>query len=77
MFTVRRRELLPPEVYFRFNPYLSEVIGLDESQPAKVQKAQAEAKAYVEKNILKVNSMKKALLKGKGVKQTVVDWWNY
>lgn len=71
------RELLPPNVYFRFNPYLSEVVSLDESDLVKLQKAQTEAKGYIEKNVYKVNALNKALMKEKGVTKKVADWWKY
>ncbi|CAL8102945.1 unnamed protein product [Orchesella dallaii] len=68
-------ELLPNDIYFRFNPYLSEVVRLDETRPEIIAKVQSETREYLERNIEKVQFVCKTLLKEKGFSKKAVDWW--
>ncbi|ODN03615.1 Calcium-independent phospholipase A2-gamma [Orchesella cincta] len=68
-------ELLPNDIYFRFNPYLSEVVRLDETKPEIIAKVQSETREYLERNVEKVQFVCKTLLKEKGLSKKVVDWW--
>ncbi len=68
-------ELLSPDIYFRFNPYLSEVVRLDETNPDVLDRVQMETREYLERNIEKVQYVAKTLLKEKGITRKVVDWW--
>lgn len=68
-------ELLSPDIYFRFNPYLSEVVRLDETNPEILDRVQMETRDYLERNIEKVQYVAKTLLKEKGITRKVVDWW--
>nr|XP_046252974.1 calcium-independent phospholipase A2-gamma-like isoform X2 [Scatophagus argus] len=43
-------ELLPPDVYFRFNPMLSAVVSLDESRPQALDQLQRDTQNYLERN---------------------------
>ncbi|KAK7121155.1 hypothetical protein R3I93_022291 [Phoxinus phoxinus] len=42
--------LLPPNTYFRLNPFLSEEVSLDESRHEKLSQMQSEAQEYLERN---------------------------
>ncbi|XDV53639.1 hypothetical protein PO909_022088 [Leuciscus waleckii] len=42
--------LLPPNTYFRLNPFLSEDVSLDESRSEKLSQMQSEAQEYLERN---------------------------
>ena len=42
--------LLPPNTYYRFNPYMVEEIALDESRSDKLNLLQAEGLRYLERN---------------------------
>lgn len=68
-------ELLPHDIYFRFNPYLSEVVRLDEANADKLDQVQMETRAYLERNVEKVQFACKTLLREKGMSKKVVDWW--
>lgn len=69
-------ELLEPDVYFRFNPYVKEVVRLDETDPAILERVQAETRKYLERNIMKVQYVAEVLSKQKGLSKKVADWWN-
>ncbi|KAM6977592.1 calcium-independent phospholipase A2-gamma-like [Aplochiton taeniatus] len=47
-------DLLPPNVYFRFNPMLSAEVSLDESRAVALDQLQADTKVYLERNKLKL-----------------------
>lgn len=68
-------ELLPPSIYFRFNPYLSDVVRLDEASSEKLDRVQSETRAYLERNVEKVQFACKTLQKEKGFSKKISDWW--
>ncbi|KAM7411493.1 hypothetical protein PAMA_021469 [Pampus argenteus] len=43
-------DLLPPDVYFRFNPMLSAEVSLDESRPGALNQLQTDTQIYLERN---------------------------
>ncbi|KAM7405056.1 hypothetical protein PAMP_012345 [Pampus punctatissimus] len=43
-------DLLPPDVYFRFNPMLSAEVSLDESRPGALDQLQTDTQIYLERN---------------------------
>ena len=43
-------DLLPPKVYYRFNPYLSEIHSLDETDPARWESMLEDVDMYIRKN---------------------------
>ena len=70
-------ELLPTSIYFRLNPYLSEVVRLDEVDNEKILRVQQETSEYLERNVEKVRFACKTLLREKGMSKRVSDWWYY
>lgn len=43
-------DLLPPKVYYRFNPYLNEIHGLDETDPERWDHMLEDVDMYIRKN---------------------------
>lgn len=68
------QDLLPPDAYFRFNPYLSEWITLDENRAEKLDQLKQDAQMYLRRNSEKFNSAVKSLLTKRGPMQRVNDW---
>jgi calcium-independent phospholipase A2-gamma len=68
-------ELLPHDIYFRFNPYLTDVVRLDEAGPEKLNRVQQETKLYLERNVEKLTFACKTLTKEKGYQKMLTDWW--
>ena len=54
-------DLLPGNVYFRFNPYLSDDFGLDEIRPHRVAAMMEDTKFYARKNTSKFQEAARAL----------------
>ena len=69
------KDLLPPTVYFRFNPFLTDSVGMDETKPEKFAKIQDETKEYLDRNIERVNAACKTLSKEKTMLNKVINWW--
>ena len=44
-------DLLPPKVYYRFNPYLSEIHSLDETDPARWESMLEDVDMYIGQNM--------------------------
>lgn len=68
------QDLLPPNAYFRFNPYLSEWITLDENRAEKLDQLKQDAQMYLRRNSEKFDSAVKSLLTKRGPVQKVNDW---
>ncbi|XP_056596141.1 calcium-independent phospholipase A2-gamma-like isoform X1 [Triplophysa dalaica] len=66
--------LLPPHTYFRFNPYMSEEVPLDESRDEKLQQMQTEGLRYLERNQEKVRRVVHKLTRDKSSVQTLTEW---
>lgn len=43
-------DLLPPNVYFRFNPYLTDLIPMHENRPVKISQLREETALYIRRN---------------------------
>ena len=56
------QDFLPKGSYFRFNPYMSEDILLDESRPEKVDQLMKDGELYLRKNEEKMKTAAKRLL---------------
>jgi calcium-independent phospholipase A2-gamma len=67
-------DLLPPRVYYRFNPYMSEEFGLDEIRSEKWDVMQYDAQMYSRRNDYKFEMAQKQLLKPKSLYQNVNNY---
>ncbi|XP_056091377.1 calcium-independent phospholipase A2-gamma [Rhinichthys klamathensis goyatoka] len=63
--------LLPPNTYFRLNPFLSEDVSLDESRHEKLSQMQSEAQEYLERNQEKLRRAVSELTREKTLVQTL------
>ncbi|KAL1248001.1 hypothetical protein QQF64_023377 [Cirrhinus molitorella] len=66
--------LLPPNTYFRFNPYMSEDVALDESREEKLVLLQAEGLQYLERNQEKLKRAVSELTRDKSHVQRLSEW---
>lgn len=66
--------LLPPDTYFRFNPYLSEDIPLNENRPEKLNFLKSEGERYLERNEDKLKKAASVLGQEKGAIQRLAEW---
>lgn len=66
--------LLPPDTYFRFNPYLSEDIPMNESRPEKLHFLKAEGERYLERNEAKLRMAASVLGQEKSAIQRLAEW---
>lgn len=55
-------DLLPHDIYFRFNPYMSHPYTLDETDKSKLDQMQEDARLYVRKNRKKIQNAADRLL---------------
>ncbi len=67
-------DLLPPKLYYRFNPYLSEEFHLDENRPAKWKAMQYDTNMYMRRNDNKFKLLAKQLLKPKSTSQLLENY---
>ena len=67
-------DLLPDNVYFRFNPYLTEMLTMVEIRPEKIAQLEQDAKMYIRRNEDKFHQAAKSLLEKKPVLQKINDW---
>lgn len=65
---------LPPNTYFRFNPYISEDISMDESRQEKLNLLQAEGVRYLERNEEKLKKVTRILTQEKSSVHRMADW---
>ncbi|XP_029009711.1 calcium-independent phospholipase A2-gamma-like isoform X2 [Betta splendens] len=68
---------LPADTYFRFNPYISEDISMDENRQEKLNMLQAEGARYLEKNEQKLQKVARILTQEKGSVQRVAEWLRF
>ncbi|XP_014678974.1 PREDICTED: calcium-independent phospholipase A2-gamma-like [Priapulus caudatus] len=68
------QDLLPPSVYFRFNPYMSDEIFLDEIRPEKLDQLQQDARMYVRKNDFKLQKAAFQLMQDKPMLKSCRDY---
>ena len=67
-------DLLPSNVYYRFNPYLTEMLSMVEIDPVKIEQLQKDAVMYLRRNENKFHRAANTLLERKSSVQSVVDW---
>ncbi|CAG9862976.1 unnamed protein product [Phyllotreta striolata] len=67
-------DLLPTNVYFRFNPYLTEMLNIAEIHPQKLEQLKRDALMYLRRNEDKFQNAAEALSRKKGIGQKGVDW---
>jgi len=67
-------DLLPPKVYYRFNPYLSEVHGLDETDPLRWSHMLDDVDMYLRKNQFKIDQAATTLNKPCTYHQLLNNW---
>lgn len=65
---------LPPDTYFRFNPYMSEDISMDESRQEKLGLLQCEGFRYLERNEEKLKKVARILTREKTSVQRMSEW---
>ncbi|XP_074646109.1 calcium-independent phospholipase A2-gamma-like [Tubulanus polymorphus] len=69
-------DLLPPSIYFRFNPYLSEEFQLDEIRPDKLELMNYETRFYCRKNEQKLKRACEKLAQPRQLHQKATDYVN-
>lgn len=67
-------DLLPDHVYFRFNPYLTEMLSMVEIRPEKISQMEQDARMYVRRNEEKFQKAAVTLSEKRQIQQKVVDW---
>uniref|UniRef100_A0A8C9TZL1 Calcium-independent phospholipase A2-gamma-like n=1 Tax=Scleropages formosus TaxID=113540 RepID=A0A8C9TZL1_SCLFO len=66
--------LLPPNTYFRFNPFMTEDIPLDESRSEKLNLLRDECERYLERNAEKLQMAASMLSQEKSAIQRLTEW---
>ncbi|XP_030753910.1 calcium-independent phospholipase A2-gamma-like isoform X2 [Sitophilus oryzae] len=66
-------DLLPENVYYRFNPYLSEMVGMVESDQKKHEQLKRDAVMYLRRNEDKFQEAAKTLMLKKKITQEIKD----
>lgn len=67
-------DLLPGHVYFRFNPYLNEYLGLDETRPEKFLQMRESAKMYLRRNERKIQDACHQLMRAKPFSNRIAEY---
>ncbi|XP_011308196.1 calcium-independent phospholipase A2-gamma isoform X2 [Fopius arisanus] len=67
-------DLLPDHVYYRFNPYLTEMLPMQETRPEKLNQLEQDARMYIRKNEDKFHHAAIALNLRKSIPQKVLDF---
>ncbi|XP_008409226.1 calcium-independent phospholipase A2-gamma-like [Poecilia reticulata] len=65
---------LPPDTYFRFNPFVNEEVPMDESRLEKLNLLQAEGLRYLERNEEKLRKVARLLTREKSSVQRATEW---
>lgn len=65
---------LPPHTYYRFNPYISEEVSMDENRQEKLNLLQAECICYLDRNEEKLKKVAHILNREKSSVQRVAEW---
>ncbi|XP_076761775.1 calcium-independent phospholipase A2-gamma [Xylocopa sonorina] len=67
-------DLLPEHVYFRFNPYLTEMLSMVEIRPEKINQLEQDAKMYIRRNEEKFEKAAQVLSQNRQIQQKLMDW---
>lgn len=70
-------DLLPENVYYRFNPYLTEVIGMVETDREKQKQMKRDTLMYLRRNEDKFREAARTLTIGKSLGQKVKEAVNF
>ncbi|XP_045611711.2 calcium-independent phospholipase A2-gamma isoform X1 [Procambarus clarkii] len=70
-------DLLPGDVYYRFNPYLSDEIGLDEIGEERLGLMMEDTRLYLRKNEMKIQEAARSLNTTKSPVDRIKDWYKY
>ncbi|CAH1126701.1 unnamed protein product [Ceutorhynchus assimilis] len=70
-------DLLPDDVYYRFNPFLTEVIGIVETDSEKQKQIKRDALMYLRRNDDKFQQVAKTLMQQKSVSQKMKEKANF
>lgn len=65
---------LPPNAYYRFNPYMSEDIAMDDSRQERLKQLESEGLRYLGRNEEKLKKVSRILTREKSSVQTLADW---
>ena len=67
-------DLMPAGSYFRFNPYLSDDLHLDEIRQDRIDNMTRDTTMYLRKNEHKMHKAAETLTQGRRVHQHAMDW---
>ncbi|XP_072759342.1 calcium-independent phospholipase A2-gamma isoform X2 [Anoplolepis gracilipes] len=67
-------DLLPDHIYFRFNPYLTEMLSMVEIRPEKISQMEQDARMYIRRNEEKFQKAAAALLEKRRIQQKIADY---
>ena len=67
-------DLMPPGTYFRFNPYLSDDLQLDEIRQDRLDGMLRDTSMYLRKNERKMQKAVETLKQGRLAHQHAMDW---
>lgn len=67
-------DLLPGHIYFRFNPYLTEMLSMVEIRPEKISQLEQDARMYIRRNEEKFQNAAQVLMQRKTVPRKIMDW---
>lgn len=65
---------LPPNTYYRFNPYMSADIAMDDSRQERLRQLQTEGVRYLDRNAEKLKKVSHVLAREKSSVQTLAEW---